>query len=136
MSNSENFINPTPQNHMEFERLKQKKVYINSHSAFFMYATIAIIAIGFVAGIICGSTFSIPEVKMIKIYPETVETVEKFNVGMMFIIWASTAITALASWAVRCILESLDGIHCEIKRSRMYTEYSIDSQNKEQIKQE
>ena len=129
MSDNEKF-------NMAFERLKQKKVEIDSSAPFFLYATIAIIVIGFVAGIICGSVFSVVDVTGIGEYLSSFETEEKFNTGMMFVVWASTAITALISWAVHCILNSLDSIHFEIKRIRMYNEYAIDLQFKENTEKE
>lgn len=83
---------------------------INSHADTFLYISVAIAIIGFIVGIICGTAFRIVELKETGLYASSVETVKKFNTGMMFLVWAGTSVTTLICWAIHCILDSMNSM--------------------------
>ena len=113
----------------DFARMKSKPITIDSRAAIFKYITIAIAVIGLIAGIICGNTFPISEIEATGLYTSPFETTEKFNAAMMLTVWVGTAITAIGTWAIYCILEALDNLLLETKRVKSYIEFKIDKEN-------
>ncbi|MBO5734124.1 MAG: hypothetical protein J6R66_04470 [Clostridia bacterium] len=113
----------------DFARMKSKPIAIDSRADIFKYITIAIAVIGFVAGIICGNAFPISEIEATGLYTSPFETTEKFNTVLMLTTWIGTAITAIGTWAIYCILEALDNLLLEAKRVKSYIEFKIDKEN-------
>lgn len=112
---------PISEAQSEYGRMKLKPVTIDSHADLFKYAVIIIAIIGIIAGIICGA--SIPAVEFDY---RSFDTESDFNVALMFAVWAGTAISSLAIWAVYCVLDTLDKIHIEVKKIKNIVDFKTD----------
>lgn len=103
-------------------RFLQKPIQIDSHASVVKIIVIATAVIGAILGIICGAVFPITELRETGLYSSPIETVEKFNAGMMIAIWAGTAVTSLSWLVLYWFLDSIENVLIELKIANRYHE--------------
>ncbi len=100
---------------LEIHNSKNKEIpmiTIDAHSTLFQIITIAIAALGLVAGIVLG--FALP--MSVREYSFSKYATEIFNWPLMLGIWITFAVIALGSWAMYCHLNNQEETLIELKR--------------------
>lgn len=99
---------------------EQREITTNSHAEKFRTLSFVVIAIGLLAGVICGIAFPAFVTKDIGTYSSVITTEKTFNFGLMLIVWLGSAGAAIFPLVVYCILDCMDNILIELKRANHY----------------